>query len=152
MNFNRQGQNYQGGAGGRGDSSAAGFKPDEQRIERILNGDAKEMNEYASELAKGFLKGKDQEKLSTSQIRTILGEIQKMKQFDARQLQLLRPKLAYAAGRHKGRVKDFRELLETAIKKTNKDNFYMFKNFVEAIVAYHKYHEKIKEDRNDEQQ
>ncbi len=140
MNFNQRSQNYRSGAGGRSDGSGAGFKPDEQRIEKILNGDAVEMNKYAEELAHHFLQAKDQERLSTSQIRTILGEIQRMKKFEANQLQLLRPKLAYAAGRHRGRVKDFRDLLEAAIKKTNEKNFAMFKNFVEAIVAYHKYH------------
>ncbi len=140
MNFNRQSQNYRGGAGGRGDSSVTGFKPDEQRIEKILSGDAVEMNKYAEELATHFLQVKEQDKLSTSQIRTILGEIQKMKKYETTQLQLLRPKLAYAAGRHKGRVKDFRDLLEAAIKKTNEKNFAMFKNFVEAIVAYHKFY------------
>lgn len=140
MNFNRQSQNYRGGAGGRGDSSVAGFKPDEQRIEKILSGDAVEMNKYAEELATHFLQVKEQDKLSTSQIRTILGEIQKMKKYETTQLQLLRPKLAYAAGRHKGRVKDFRDLLEAAIRKTNEKNFAMFKNFVEAIVAYHKFY------------
>lgn len=120
-------------------SSGADFKPDEQRIEKILNGDALEMNRYAEELAQRFVQGRD-DKLSTSQIRTILGEIQRMKKFDATALQLLRPKLAYTAGRHKGKVKDFRDLLEAAIKKTNENNFDNFKNFVEAIVAYHKFH------------
>jgi CRISPR-associated protein Csm2 len=112
---------------------------DEKRIEKILGGDAFELNKYAEELAQSYMPEKG-EKLSTSQIRAILTEIQKMKEFNPTQLQLLRPKLAYAAGRHKGKVKEFRDLLEVLIKKTNKDNFANFKNFVEAIVAYHKYY------------
>lgn len=115
------------------------FRPDEQRINKILGGDAQEMNTYAEELARHFLSGRDQEKLSTSQIRTILSEIQKMKKYDKNQVQLLRPKLAYAAGRHKGRVKDFYTLFEAAVKQTNEKNFKMFQNFIEAIVAYHKF-------------
>ncbi len=113
---------------------------DEKRIEKILGGDAFELNKYAEELAQTYVQGKEGEKLSTSQIRGILSEIQKMKEFDQTKLQLLRPKLAYAAGRHKGKVKEFRDLLEALIKKTNKDNFVNFKNFIEAIVAYHKYY------------
>jgi CRISPR-associated protein Csm2 len=115
------------------------YSIDEKRIEKILGGDAFELNKYAEELAQSYLQGKDNEKLSTSQIRGILTEIQKMKKFNPTQLQLLRPKLAYAAGRHKGKVKEFRDLLEALIKKANKDNFANFKNFIEAIVAYHKY-------------
>lgn len=115
------------------------FNPNAQRISKILNGDAEEMNTYAEELARHFSSGKDQERLSTSQIRTILSEIQKMKKYDKNQLQLLRPKLAYAAGRHKGRVKDFYTLFEAAVKQTNEKNFKMFQNFIEAIVAYHKF-------------
>lgn len=115
------------------------FNPNAQRISKILNGDAEEMNTYAEELARHFSSGKEQEKLSTSQIRTILSEIQKMKKYDKNQLQLLRPKLAYAAGRHRGRVKDFYTLFEAAVKQTNEKNFKMFQNFIEAIVAYHKY-------------
>lgn len=115
------------------------FNPDAQRISKILNGDAEEMNTYADALAKHFLSGREQEKLSTSQIRTILSEIQKMKKYDKNQLQLLRPKLAYAAGRHRGRVKDFYTLFEAAVKQTNEKNFKMFQNFIEAIVAYHKF-------------
>jgi CRISPR-associated protein Csm2 len=113
---------------------------DEKRIEKILGGDAFELNKYAEELAQSYLQAKEAEKLSTSQIRAILTEIQKMKEFNPTKLQLLRPKLAYAAGRHKGKVKEFRDLLEALIKKANQDNFDTFKNFVEAIVAYHKYH------------
>lgn len=79
---------------------------DEKRIEKILGGDAFELNKYAEELAQSYMPEKG-EKLSTSQIRAILTEIQKMKEFNPTQLQLLRPKLAYAAGRHKGKVKEF---------------------------------------------
>ncbi|HEK86298.1 MAG TPA: type III-A CRISPR-associated protein Csm2 [Candidatus Aminicenantes bacterium] len=115
-------------------------KVNEARIKKVLDGDAAEMNKYANELAEYYLPGKENEKLSTSQIRNFLDEIQKMKEFSANKLQLLRPKLAYAAGRHKGRVRDFRDLIEKLIEKTNKDNFDHFKNFVEAIVAYHRFH------------
>ncbi len=115
------------------------FSVDEIRLDKVLSGDTKELNKSAMELSRRFLEGKDKEKLSTSQIRNVFDEIQKMKTFDENKLQLLRPKLAYAAGRHGGRVKDFQKLLDAAIEKTNNKNFDFFKNFVEAILAYHRY-------------
>lgn len=111
------------------------------RLKKIMmQNDAVELNKYADELGKYYSDGKVNGKLTTSQIRNFLDEIQKMKVYDAYKLQLLRPKLAYAAGRHKGKVKEFRDLVEELIKFTNKDNFNIFKYFIEAIVAYHIYH------------
>jgi len=132
--------NYQGNQRNFNPRDDQGVKVDENRIKKILAGDAKELNEYADALADWYVKGKDNEKLTTSQIRNVLDEIQKMKDYDEYRLQMLRPKLAYAAGRHKGKVKEFRDLMEVLIKNTNKANFSNFKNFVEAIVAYHKFH------------
>jgi len=118
----------------------------EERIRKILAGDMRELNDYAKELGKNYAQGGEREKLSTSQIRNILDEIQKMpeKDFDENRLQLLRPKLAYVAGRHKGKVLEFQKLLDKTIQFTNKNNFKNFKYFVEAIVAYHRYHEENK--------
>ncbi|MCX7974340.1 MAG: type III-A CRISPR-associated protein Csm2 [Candidatus Aminicenantes bacterium] len=113
---------------------------DETRVKKVLNGDMAEMNSYAEELAVHYVRANEKERLTTSQIRNFLDEIQKMKDYDSNKLQLLRPKLAYAAGRHKGRVKDFRDLMEVAIKNTRKENFEYFKYFIEAIVAYHRLH------------
>ncbi|MEO0025995.1 MAG: type III-A CRISPR-associated protein Csm2 [candidate division WOR-3 bacterium] len=75
--------------------------------------------------------------LSTSQIRNILDAIQAMHTYDYDCLQLLRAKLAYAAGK-KREVESFRQILEEAISCVkDKDSFIFFRNFVEAIVAYH---------------
>lgn len=131
---------YQGNQRNFNPRDIQGVKIDESRIKKILAGDAKELNEYADALADWYVKGKEGEKLTTSQIRNVLDEIQKMKDYDEYRLQMLRPKLAYAAGRHKGKVKEFRDLMEVLIRNTNTTNFSNFKNFVEAIVAYHKFH------------
>lgn len=131
---------YQGNPKNANPKNGQGVKVDENRIKKILDGDAKELNEYANELADWYVKGKETERLTTSQIRNVLDEIQKMKEYEEYRIQMLRPKLAYAAGRHKGKVKEFRELMEKLIQNTNKSNFQNFKNFVEAIVAYHKFH------------
>jgi CRISPR-associated protein Csm2 len=121
----------------------------------IQQGDAEELNKYAEELGKIFVtekiteergRRKTEKALSTSQIRNILDEIQripKKENFEKikNRLNLLRPKLAYAAGRHRGRVKDFREIVEAAIKLVRTpEHFANFRNFIEAIVAYHRYH------------
>jgi len=132
--------NYQGNQRNLNARDVQGVKVDENRIKKILAGDAKELNQYADSLGNWYVQGREGEKLTTSQIRNVLDEIQKMKDYDEYRLQMLRPKLAYAAGRHKGKVKEFRDLMEVLIKNTNKANFSNFKNFVEAIVAYHKYH------------
>ncbi len=88
--------------------------------------------------------------LTASQIRNILDSIQAMHKYDPNQIQLLRPKLAYAAGK-KREVKEFREILEEAIACVNEDNFKFFRSFVEAIVAYHTLAEaKIKEEKKRE--
>jgi CRISPR-associated protein Csm2 len=132
--------NYQGNQRNFNPRDDQGVKVDENRIKKILAGDAKELNEYADSLGNWYVQGREGEKLTTSQIRNVLDEIQKMKDYDEYRLQMLRPKLAYAAGRHKGKVKEFRDLMEVLIKNTNKANFSNFKNFVEAIVAYHKFY------------
>lgn len=131
------------------------YKPDNEKLKKIIDErNAEVLNEYAKELGKGLgfeLKYKEidrgrekiktEKELTTSQIRGILDEIQKMHKFDGNKLQLLRPKLAYAAGRHKGRVKEFQEIVEEAIKFVKDDkSFEYFKNFIEAIVAYHRYY------------
>jgi CRISPR-associated protein Csm2 len=118
------------------------FPYDEGKIKKILAGDMKTLNDYANELGEYFAQGREREALTTSQIRNVLDEIQKMpeKQFDENRLQLLRPKLAYAAGRHRGKVMEFQRLLDKVIQLTDKNNFKNFKHFVEAIVAYHRYH------------
>jgi len=114
----------------------------EEKIKKILDGDMKALNDYAHELGKHFAGGTDREVLTTSQIRNVLDEIQKMpeKEFDENRLQLLRPKLAYAAGRHGKKVREFQKLLDRVIQLTEKKNFKNFKYFVEAIVAYHRYY------------
>jgi len=115
-------------------------KVDRDRLQRILDGDVEELNKYAREKGEEFAKGKKRDRLSASQIRSVLDEIQRMNRYDKRKLHLLRPKLAYAAGRHKGKVVNFQELMDTAILMVNESNFEYFRDFVEAIVAYHRYY------------
>jgi len=116
-------------------------------LQAILNKDATLLNSKAAELGKYYASGKKEAQLSSSQIRTILDSIQRMPKYNQTTLQLLRPKLAYVAGKEKkdkgfGRgtkIRHLQKILDRAIQNTNEESFDMFVNFFEAIVAYHKF-------------
>lgn len=105
----------------------------------ILAGDSKKLVEDAEKLGK--LLGKEKREggtgMTTSQIRNIFSEVKKM-DFDKYKIVLLRPKLAYTAGRHP-EVAPLQEVLDDAIKRIDAEGeFDRFKDFFEAIVAYHR--------------
>jgi CRISPR-associated protein Csm2 len=119
-----------------------------ERIKRevpsILAGDSKKLVENAKELGEHLSRG-----LSTSQIRSIFSEVKQMRGYDRDRLNLLRPKIAYTAGRHGSRVRgklvgpivDLQEVLDACIQRTSSEKeFENFRNFFEAILAYHRYY------------
>ena len=113
-----------------------------ESLQKIIeNGDVEELNKQANAWGEYFAQGGERDRLSSSQIRNVLDRLQRMRTFDFRELQLLRPLLAYAAGRHRGKVMDLQKVSDRAIcmVKDNKQ-FVNFRNFFEAIVAYHRYH------------
>lgn len=117
--------------------------PDSDLQAIILTGDYKKLNEKAKAFGAYLNEGNKRERLSSSQIRNVLDEIQRMLVFkgNERRLQLLRPKMAYAAGRHKGKVMALQEVTDKAIQMvTSEEQFENFRHFFEAIVAYHRYH------------
>lgn len=105
----------------------------------ILAGDSQKLVENAEKLGEHLSK-----RLTTSQIRRIFSEVKQMGEFDKDRLNLLRPKMAYTAGRHRRAVReivDLQQVLDECIKRTNSEKeFENFKNFFEAILAYHRYH------------
>lgn len=115
----------------------------DQEIEQIIAGDANKLVEVAERLGQDFANG-----LSTSQIRNVFGEVKRLQmkgRFDqqsARELILLKPKLAYQAGRHGRKVEDLAKVLSKAIDRVGSDlqRFEHFVDFFEAILAYHKAH------------
>ncbi|MCM8826479.1 MAG: type III-A CRISPR-associated protein Csm2 [Candidatus Omnitrophica bacterium] len=120
----------------------------------IVEGDNKILNQYAEELAKKYSPQNDKEKkqkLTTSQIRNILDDVQRMRKEDIKEnkLEILRPKLAYVAGRNKDSwaLKELRDILDEAIGLVGNsfDKFENFRNFFEAIVGYHKFYSKVKD-------
>jgi CRISPR-associated protein Csm2 len=128
------------------------MQPDLTKLQKILNGEAEELVKYASFLGERFAPQSDKErkvKLSSSQIRGILDDVQSMKKLNWQKLQLLRPKLAYITGKNKDSVslKELQIILDNAIELVSGDEkkFENFKNFFEAIVGYHRFHSKVKE-------
>lgn len=77
--------------------------------------------------------------LTTHQLRQMFAEVKGAR--DVIQLQLARPKIAYLGARQeKESVKKIVALIDFMIENTGEDQLDEFKNFMEAIVAYHKYH------------
>lgn len=86
-------------------------------------------------------------RLKTSQIRKFLDAVNEIKSKSTQEeadfrsaCMLLKPKLAYAAGRQ-DEVKPLMAVLVPCINKVhNKNDFMNFYRFVESIIAYHRYH------------
>lgn len=92
--------------------------------------------------------------ISTSQIRNFLDEVnriaaetrgQKADDFDSSRVVLLKPQLAYAAGRQRGdereALTDLAYLFSAAIDKVEDGkDFKKLADFTRAIVAYHRFH------------
>ncbi len=119
------------------------MSPDMARIKKIISGDGKELNEYARELGEQ-LQGMG---VSTSQIRKVLEKTQKMREFNKDEFYSLLPLLAYSAGKEKGHQKKeglefFYDLFDKCAPLLTEENFKYFADFFEAIVAYHKFYEK----------
>lgn len=116
-------------------------------IPDILSGNEEKLVKDAEDF--GRYLGK--EGLSTSQVRNIFSDIKKMDSFERnrKDLILLRPKLAYVAGRHGkrrgrelfGAIVDLQQVLDKCIQWVRDENsFQNFQNFFEAILAYHKFY------------
>ena len=118
---------------------------DYQKI--IVHGDAKLLTERAESIGTGLAR-----QLTTSQIRNIFGTVRQIemswtpqateqeRKYAARQLILLKPKLAYQARRERGRgVQELANVLIPAIDLVGEDRgrFQNFVDFFEAILAYH---------------
>ncbi len=128
---------------------------DKEKIRKIIiESNVKILNEYSENLGKKYAPQNEREKknkLSASQIRNILDDVQRMKREDLREgrLELLRPKLAYVAGRNRDSwaLRELKEILDEAIRLVENDykRFENFRNFFEAIVGYHRFYSKVRD-------
>lgn len=101
-------------------------------------GTAKQMVQCAERL------GEELKDVSTSQIRNAYGNMKKLEMSGwnnrtRREVLLLKPRLAYAAGRHGKGLHKLKNVMDHAIDAvTDEESFQRFCEFFEAIVAYHK--------------
>lgn len=85
--------------------------------------------------------------VNSSNLRKFHGEISKQwenyrtsKEFDINQIILMKPLLAYMAGRDR-RLRNFSELITAAIEKIkDAKDFEKFKQFYDSLIAYHRYY------------
>lgn len=99
--------------------------------------DGRELVESAREVA-DICKGGG---MTTSQVRHLFQEVQKIAAADdfLYEVSRLRYKFAYTAGRHR-EVKPLQQVAEEALKNiSNKDQLRRFRDFFEAVVAYHRF-------------
>lgn len=114
--------------------------PSPGEISQIINGDMEKLVDTAEKLG-SHLKNK---RLTTAQIRNVFGLVKKMemKGFNHKKFILLKPKLAYAAGRPgaSNGIRDLKKVLTGAIDNVGNDEskFQTFVEFFEAILAYHR--------------
>ena len=127
------------------------FSIPKQDLVDILDGkDAQKLVKRAEEIALEVLKG---ERVTTSQIRNIYGTVKKLEMMKGGtgvmdRLIMLKPKLAYTAGRHDKvpGLKILRDILSNAIDlvseggQTKDIRLERFYQFFEAILAYHRAH------------
>lgn len=117
--------------------------PPREKIQGYIAKDdtAREMVQFAEKFGRKY-----KQDITTSQIRNAYGNMKKLEMAgwqDARtqrEVLLLKPRLAYAAGRHRGDgLKNLKTVMDSAIDAvTDKASFQRFCQFFEAIVAYHK--------------
>jgi CRISPR-associated protein Csm2 len=113
----------------------------------IAEGNAKALTGKAETIGTSLAR-----QLTTSQIRNVFGTVRQIemswrphateheRKYAARQLVLLKPKLAYQARRERGRgVQELADVLIPAIDLVgeDRDRFQNFVDFFEAILAYH---------------
>ena len=107
----------------------------------IENGADEALPDYAEFMGKAMADNK----LTSSKIRSVYGEIKRiqMGEFakEKSSFYLLRPKVAYAVGRDKENIglQLFKLVFDKSAKCVkDKDTFFHFANFMEAVLAYHR--------------
>ena len=112
-----------------------------------------DIDAIGNEQGRKFSEDKGRDEVKTSQLRTFYSAVNRIRvQFQQkpefssieRSLILLKPKLAYAAGRHKT-LKGFQSFMVQAIdgvvnSKNQEGALNNFFDLLEAVVAYHKFH------------
>lgn len=108
-----------------------------EQFGEILNPEKSDYSAYINKM-KEYVQQKDN--LSASQLRNIFYDVRKVQKVS--ELYMIRPKLAYAAGRSdKDDVKEVMVLFDDLIAQVeNQEQLKAFQDFFEAIIAYHKFY------------
>lgn len=96
-------------------------------------------NDYIDKI-KSFVRS-TYKNMTSSQLRNVFSRVKKAR--DCKELMLLRPKIAYVAGRSESKdMKTMVFLLDRLIENVgdNPDKMERFQSFFEAVIAYHKYY------------
>ncbi len=133
------------GPHGKGGSTQnkSGAVPMKEHTQRYI-----QEEKSAAEMIKaceGFGQYLKNNRVSTSQLRNAYGSMKKLEmtgwnKTTQRQLLLIKPRLAYAAGRHGAGMEDLSNVVGYGIDAVgeSEENFKRFCQFFEAIVAYFK--------------
>lgn len=147
---------------GNRNQRAGGRQQEDSRVVENIVASIKKLSKLADLPVDSLVKFADemgkhltQINLKTNQIRKFLDAVRKVESesikkleqpeggtvnFNSDDVKLLKPKLAYAAGRQ-AEVKPLMALLDPCIDRVNtKEDFKRFIRLVESIVAYHKYY------------
>lgn len=113
----------------------------DERIRKVVReGDYATLVSFAEELGKILV----EQKLTTSQIRTVFGEVKQLQmRFQPNRLRMLKPKLAYMAARGGEGGRKLQQVLSAAVDEVftgeqPEKRFPRLVDFFEAILAYHK--------------
>ena len=111
--------------------------PNNEKVQQAIRDGGKALVEVAEQVGSRL----QRDQLTTSQIRNVFGTVKmmEMRGFEPHEFVLLKPKLAYAAARHRS-VATLKTVLSRAIDEVGNDEtkFDRFVDFFEAILAYHK--------------
>ena len=111
--------------------------PNNEKVQQAIRDGGKALVEVAEQVGSRL----QRDQLTTSQIRNVFGTVKmmEMRGFEPHEFVLLKPKLAYAAARHRS-VATLKTVLSRAIDEVGSDEakFDRFVDFFEAILAYHK--------------
>ena len=117
------------------------FAKNKLLVSWIENGADEALPDYAEVIGKAMADNK----LTSSKIRSVYGEIKRiqMGEFakEKASFYLLRPKVAYAVGRDKENIglQLFKLVFDKSAKCVkDEDTFLHFANFMEAVLAYHR--------------
>lgn len=112
-----------------------------QLLDKTAGIDLNKIDDYTQKLVKDTYRG-----VTSSQLRNVFSDIKGID--NAHDLKLKRPRLAYVIARQEGnpRAQKLMLLLDDLIKQTTDDGVQVksFQHFLESIVAYHKYYEKVR--------